>query len=664
MTNFFSKLKYARDVLCVHEMVKTSARVLGGEDSVSPGLIDRTIAVYSDPKQFEVFLRALMQSENFAEVAATSYGVARHFVSFVYKLVLRRDPEEEALHAFASAISEGKLTFDSFSIEIMSSPEAKMKGGAGQKDFYAEFLNRVNEDLCEGSVTASEIDYLSTELAMGRSNIAEVYRSLVKFERLTIAPEDLPKLISVIYQACFDRRPGDEEISIWKGHISSRTVSVVDFCKLIFESDETKNYRNRLNQIATHLSDAQFTQMVYESQLERGAGGAEIASWAQQLSTGQTNRLQMLSALFNEYVLDNTVRPLPENNPYEVHLMGTTKKVNAADWKRDLQALKTSKGRESLSKSDKISVRKESRFAFNVKKKQTLVTAIASLYKGGDYIEHFLKNITEQSIFRDYAELIIVDANSPENESVIIEKFVKSFPNIRYKRYDYRVSIYDAWNIGVNAAEGQFLTNTNMDDVRRQDALECQAASLIALPFVDVVYQDFYYAFDKNVAYDHIAELGAKSQVGLVTPHGMFSSNPPHNAPMWRKSLHGELGLFDGTYKSAGDYEFWMRCLAAGKVFYKLNDPHATYFQNPTGLSTSKETPGLIESKRITKKYGRKLIPEAFTCSSEDFLRRVGAEKETTQLALKPSDRYDYIQHLLEKAASDLKYKIALDRGK
>ncbi len=58
-------------------------------------------------------------------------------------------------------------------------------------------------------------------------------------------------------------------------------------------------------------------------------------------------------------------------------------------------------------------------------------------------------------------ELIVVDAASPESERETIERYMKSFANIRYKRMDYRIGIYDAWNVGVDLSRGRYLTNTN-----------------------------------------------------------------------------------------------------------------------------------------------------------------------------------------------------------
>src|SRR5262245_47768324 len=105
----------------------------------------------------------------------------------------------------------------------------------------------------------------------------------------------------------------------------------------------------------------------------------------------------------------------------------------------------------------------------------------------------------------------------------------------------------------------------------------------------------------------------------------MLAFNAPHNAPTWRKRLHDELSYTDISSRSAGDYEFWMRCLAAGKVFYKLNDAHVAYYQNPAGLSTRPDTRGVEEAKRIHRIYSRRLVPETVTTSQHRFVQTLAA---------------------------------------
>ena len=181
-----------------------------------------------------------------------------------------------------------------------------------------------------------------------------------------------------------------------------------------------------------------------------------------------------------------------------------------------------------------------------------------------------------------------------------------------------------------------------------------QAAVLDNLSFVDVVYQDLYYTFDPYLPFDEIATFNLRTALPVITPHNMIKFNSPHNAPMWRKRLHEELGYFDTHYKSAGDYEFWMRCLAADKKFYKINDPHVVYYQNPKGLSTRPDTRGVAESMEIHKTYCRKLIQEDVLIPREEFIRKLDPAR--TFSIGNTKDRYKLVQQALRNTARRRKY--------
>jgi hypothetical protein len=127
-------------------------------------------------------------------------------------------------------------------------------------------------------------------------------------------------------------------------------------------------------------------------------------------------------------------------------------------------------------------------------------------------------------------------------------------------------------------------------------------------PFIHITYQDVLFSFVKDAAWQEIEIINQSSYLPHVTLTVLTSGlNPPHNAPMWRKNLHDELGFFDENYSSAGDYEFWFRCLFANKTFLKNRKKHVSYFYNPKGLSTKRGGAGLQESIQILKKYQKQI---------------------------------------------------------
>jgi GT2 family glycosyltransferase len=362
------------------------------------------------------------------------------------------------------------------------------------------------------------------------------------------------------------------------------------------------------------LTDAEFVHTAAEIVLGRGCPPAELARWCAELQNGRHGRHALLAAMLADAL---TVQKRDGDRQaraeHVFHVMGTGERVTWADWKARASARAQSPAPAPAPFPWRLAGPPRVR-----------ISAITSLYRGGAHTERFLANMVSQTSFRDHAELIIVDANSPDGERAVIERYQRDWPQIRYLHVNHRIGIYDAWNIAVQTARGDYLTSANIDDLRRSDSLERQACVLEELPFVDVVYQDFYYTMDPDLPFDRIAAVGYKSDLPLVTPQGLMKLNPPHNAPMWRRRLHDELGLFDASFVSAGDYEFWMRCVVAGKTFYKLNDPHVAYYQNPEGLSTRPDTPGHEETRLVHKRYGRRLVSELLGIALDRFGATLG----------------------------------------
>jgi hypothetical protein len=77
--------------------------------------------------------------------------------------------------------------------------------------------------------------------------------------------------------------------------------------------------------------------------------------------------------------------------------------------------------------------------------------------------------------------------------------------------------------------------------------------------------------------------------------------------------------LFDEEFETAGDYEFWLRCAAANKNFFKIQDPIVAYYFSPTGLSTKPGGRGIVEAEIAKDRY-RGIILENLPTLSDDAL--------------------------------------------
>lgn len=234
--------------------------------------------------------------------------------------------------------------------------------------------------------------------------------------------------------------------------------------------------------------------------------------------------------------------------------------------------------------------------------KATKITLIASIYSGDEYIENFLNNITALKDFYK-CELVFIDANSPGNEFEIIKNYQVKFPNIQYIRSEKRIGIYEAWNLAIKNTQSEYISNVNLDDLRLRNYLSLALKALDRQHNIDVVFGNFYYSFRPNYPVYLNKKLKLKSKLPLLTTHELLNFNAPHSAPIWRRRLHEEIGFFDEKFRSAGDWEFWLRCAERNKRFGQFNRAISVYFVNPNGISTNAESLDAIEQKEIRQRY-------------------------------------------------------------
>lgn len=233
------------------------------------------------------------------------------------------------------------------------------------------------------------------------------------------------------------------------------------------------------------------------------------------------------------------------------------------------------------------------------------VSAIVSTYKSERFIEGRLKDLLGQSL-GDKLEIIVVDSNSPENERVIVERYAAKNSNIVYIRTEQRETVYQAWNRGVKAARGSYITNANADDRLRSDALEMMANELDQHPEIALVYADFFITGYENMCFDSHIRTGYSIKPDYsssIMLHGCHMGPQP----MWRKSLHDDLGYFDEQLTAAGDYEFWCR-IACKYSMRHLPEFLGLYLHNPVGICNSNTRRAADESELVKSKY-RCLLP-------------------------------------------------------
>ena len=562
-------------------LVTLAYRVLLGREVEPRMLSERARALQSDVDFEEMFFEIASSEEaklNGIKVTEDT-KIPTNLVQLMYRTVLGREAEPDALAERVGTLNNG-VSFAEMFLEIAASPEAK------DRDIDTPLSSLLDKNRGHNKISASDMIRLVYQIALGRE----------------VEPDVLTERVSALNNG-------------------------VPFAQMFVEIATSAEAKDKIghSRVGGSLSDGDFLTHVGPLLYGRGLNPREVVAWQNILRESAAERVLFVNRMIDEHI-GSLVRPegqvTPERDPTWVGIMGTKQILTPEIWIK--------RGNElDLSRLEGVPTAKDDHKFHHT----GIFTAsiITSLYKGGSYINKFLENITSQSLF-DRTELIIVDAESPDREWEVIEKYQGKFSNIIYKRINYRIGIYEAWNLASEMARGTFLTNANLDDLRKYNSIELQSNLLIAEPEIDVVYQDFYYSFDPKLNFEQVEAYGFKSELPIITPHNLLMYNSPHNAPMWRKALHEKLGPFDARYQSAGDYEFWLRCLLDGKKFRKINTPHIVYYQNPKGVSTRPDTQGAEEAHSILSRYSRALISPTLRQSRRDFYANIGILADSENL--------------------------------
>lgn len=230
------------------------------------------------------------------------------------------------------------------------------------------------------------------------------------------------------------------------------------------------------------------------------------------------------------------------------------------------------------------------------------VSAIIYTYNYARFMRGCLQDLVEQTLYRNgELEIIIIDGNSEQNEADIVREYQAKYPNIVYQRIPERLTLYAAWNLGIQVARGQYVSNANSDDRHHPEAFEVMAHYLDEHPKKALVYAD---QLITRVANDTWATTQAAERWNW--PPFSYSELERRciigSQPMWRKSLHQKYGYFRSEFVCAGDYEFWLR-IGKTESFTRLPEVLGLYYINLQGLEHGSGT-AKPETYGIWEEYG------------------------------------------------------------
>lgn len=249
-----------------------------------------------------------------------------------------------------------------------------------------------------------------------------------------------------------------------------------------------------------------------------------------------------------------------------------------------------------------------------------LVSAIVSTYNAERFMRGCLEDLEQQTI-RKELEIVVVDSASPQNEAAIVKEFQERYGNIVYIRYEERETIYGAWNRGIKASRGEYVTSANTDDRHRADALETLARTLEENPDATLAYADCLITRTENDTFDCAHPVGRHDWPDF-SAHRLLEACCVGPQPVWRRDVHDEHGYFDEKMVAAGDYEFWLR-IARNRKFLHVQQCLGLYLESQTGVERANEAQCIKEAKEARTRYAKDILATAKKAkgAKRNFLR-------------------------------------------
>jgi len=204
-----------------------------------------------------------------------------------------------------------------------------------------------------------------------------------------------------------------------------------------------------------------------------------------------------------------------------------------------------------------------------------VVSVIVPTHNYGTFISETLKSLQRQTV-ADW-ECLVVDDGSTDDTAEVVARFAEREPRLRYVwQENQRQAV--AKNTGLAGARGKYVQFLDADDLIESHKLERQIAYLEEHPEVDIVYGGVRYFRTPNpderlysMGEDNLPWMPEVSGDGRGVLEDLVHNNiMVINSPMIRRSIVGEVGLFDARLPPAEDWDYWLRCAVAGKSFQFL----------------------------------------------------------------------------------------------
>lgn len=219
------------------------------------------------------------------------------------------------------------------------------------------------------------------------------------------------------------------------------------------------------------------------------------------------------------------------------------------------------------------------------------LSIITVVYNEAETISRTLNSIYEQT-YKDFEHIIIDGASTDGTVDVINQNIQKNTIFISEKD----TGIYNAMNKGIKLAKGEYLLFLNGgDSLHNSNSL---ADAIAQLENIDILVGSFCFVNSKESRIFH-------SIKEIELPYYLEIGSIPLPSTFIRKELFNIFGLYEESFKIAGDYDFFSRALYSTCTTSKVVDVLVSVFYdggvstNENNKKTQQEEDKYVKKNRI-----------------------------------------------------------------
>lgn len=205
--------------------------------------------------------------------------------------------------------------------------------------------------------------------------------------------------------------------------------------------------------------------------------------------------------------------------------------------------------------------------------KTVKVSVVIPCYNLAQYLPETVASVLEQD-FEDY-EIIIVNDASPDNTKEVAQELALLDDRIKLINNETNQYLAGALNIGITAAQGEYIVPLDADNMLGKNALKTLTTALDTDRSIDIVYGSM-----------QLIEPDGKRWISTWPPkdfnyvHQMLHRNQCPSTSMYRERIWSRVGGYRTRCKTAEDADFWCRATSFGAKPSKVTNDITLIYRN------------------------------------------------------------------------------------